>query len=263
MKTPGADPIAFTFRRLRSHCFFAAAPTAAAAVLIGWLALTHDKSPWDVWLFLLLLGVGAAMFTGLGLALGRSSVVVSEAGIELRRPLGLSVSIAWADVGEVIRFERDKATDIVAAAGKPKLTIHDNIDRFAELQPVLVRRAGERYRTVASRPATLRPRTVAAILAVLIGGLFAWDWLSDGRVRVTVVDADGAPVAGASVAMFNKRYPQRSEKLGAAGFVERKVPAAVYSVSVSSPQHKTRHVKVEVRSLATEEVRVMLERRAP
>lgn len=249
----------FCYRRLRAQLVWMALAMAALAVLIGWLAVRNQKSLLDFWFFLGFFGLGAAAFAAAALHLGGRYVVVSEAALSEKRPFRAPVSIAWSKVGRVTRFAQDRSTDVIAAGDAPVVTLHDQIDRFADLQRIVLDRAGERYAEVARRPGAAVPSwTLPALIGALFVGVVGWSWLDQGRVKVTVVDASGVPLPSAEVFFYNKRHPQPQDKADAAGFVERRLPAAPYYVSVSSRGFEPYRRRIEVKMLATEELRVTL-----
>jgi hypothetical protein len=254
----------FGYRRLRIQQIIGAATSAGLGALVGFVALENNKTLWDMWLFLGLFSLGAVAFAWVAFYLGGTTVAVSDAALTEKRPFGRAKSIAWRDLGRVTRFEEEKATDAVAATGTPTITIFDKIDRFADLQRMLLDKSGpDRYVTVARRPRKIPRWTVPALFAALLVGLFAWDWLSRGVVRVTVVDESGARVAGAYVYLVNREdRKKRYENTGSSGIVELRVPAARYEVSVYTRlDHERSEVQVEVKPRATEEIRVTLVRR--
>jgi hypothetical protein len=238
----------------------AAAGMAGIVVLIAWIALAHQKALWELWFFFAVVGAGAVAFAAAAFYFGARHVEISETALGEKRPFKSPVRIAWSEVTEVTRFEFAKETDICTVGGTPAITIHDQIDRFAELQALLVDKAAARYRTLRRRPTALPRWTVPALLAALFFGLAAWDWLAQGRIKVTVVDPEGVPVPSAEVFFYNKQHPQPQDKVDAAGFVQRRLPAAAYYLSVSSRGFDPYYRRIEVRMLTTEELRVTLER---
>jgi hypothetical protein len=252
----------FGYRRLRYQHVAAAVITACSGVLVGWLVLANQKALLDFWLVLGFLGTGAAAFALGGVYVGRTTVAVTEVALSLKRPFRPEVSIPWSHIGEVTRFEHDKATDVVAAGGSPTITFHDQIDGFGELQKAVLDRARGRYAEVARRPGAIAPWAFPALVAALVVGLATWNWLDHGRVKVNVVDARGAPVPSAEVFFYNKQHPQPQDKADAAGFVERRLPSASYSLSVGSRGFETYRRRIEVQMLSTQEIRVTLEQAA-
>jgi hypothetical protein len=240
------------------------AALAAIAVLVGWLALAHQKSLWDLWFYFGFMGIGALAFGAAALYLGGRHVTVSESALSEKRPFRPPVSIAWSEVHRVTRFERDKAMDVRGASGPAVVTIHDQIDRFADLRQIVLDRVqADCYAEVARRPGIPIEWIVPALLVVLTIVVLFWGSIYAGSVHVTVVDANGAAVPGASVFFSNKEHPQPDEKADRDGTLQRRLPAAPYSLRVSSPKHEVQYLRVEVKPFATEELRVTLQRPVP
>lgn len=252
----------FGYRRLRRLHLAAAAVTAAAAVLIAWLSLHHNKTLSDMWLILGLLGLGAAAFGYAGVYVGSSSVVLGDDQVAERRPLRAERVIPWSDVARVVRFESERQTDIVPASGGRALTIIDDIDRFKELQLALATRAAARYSVQKSRPRRYPAwLPVAAGAGVVAAAFLATEFVLPGRVTVVVTDANGAPLPGATVFFFNKQYPQGQWRTGPDGRVEKRLPAAPYGFAVGAPGHKGHQAKVEVVRFSAQTFAVRLERK--